>query len=133
MQNTLKTPSTSKKCSLITSTKIEPSEEEGFSGPKENWFSDADFKKQINNFEQTKSDYYFESYGTFHIHEEMIKDKVRTESYKDAIERNAESFKNKVVLDIGCGTGILSIFACQAGAKHVYGIDAADVADYVQH
>jgi hypothetical protein len=24
---------------------------------------------------------------------------------------------------VGCGTGILSMFAAQAGAKHVYGID----------
>ena len=58
----------------------------------------------------------------------MLKDQVRTLSYQKAIEGNPEDFKDKVVLDIGCGTGILSIFAARAGAKHVYAIDNAEIA-----
>lgn len=73
-------------------------------------------------------DPYFYSYSHYGIHEEMIKDKVRTESYMNAMIQNPHLFQNKTVLDIGCGTGILSIFASRAGAKHVYGIDAADIA-----
>lgn len=53
---------------------------------------------------------------------------MRTLSYQRAIEGNPEDFKDKVVLDIGCGTGILSVFAARAGAKHVYAIDNAEVA-----
>lgn len=61
----------------------------------------------------------------------MIKDSVRTNTYRRAIVENPELFKDKTVLDIGCGTGILSIFAARAGAQKVYGIDAADIADTV--
>ena len=68
---------------------------------------------------ETESDYYFDSYAQISIHEEMLKDKIRTNAYRDAILKNKHLFKNKVVLDVGCGTGILSMFAAQAGAKHV--------------
>ena len=77
-----------------------------------------------------KKDYYFNSYSTYYIHEEMLKDKVRTGAYQSAILDNSHLFQDKIVLDIGSGTGILSIFAAQAGAKHVYGIEFADIADY---
>jgi ribosomal protein L11 methylase PrmA len=41
----------------------------------------------------------------------MLKDKIRTEAYMKAIKNNPALFKDKVVLDVGSGTGILSIFA----------------------
>jgi len=75
-----------------------------------------------------ESDYYFDSYSHFSIHEEMLKDSHRTESYMNSIIRNPYLFKDKIVLDIGSGTGILSIFAARAGAKHVYAIDNASIA-----
>ena len=71
---------------------------------------------------------YFESYAHHGIHEEMLKDKVRTEAYKDFILSNSAVFKDKIVLDVGCGTGILSMFAAKAGAKLVIAVDQSDIA-----
>jgi protein arginine N-methyltransferase 1 len=90
-----------------------------------------DFKAPTNTYEQN-SDYYFDSYGHFGIHEEMLKDRVRTLAYRDAIMNNPQLFKDKIVLDVGCGTGILSIFAARAGAKHVYGVEFASIAAHAQ-
>lgn len=58
----------------------------------------------------------------------MLKDKNRTETYRRSIENNKEDFKDKIVLDIGAGTGILSMFAARAGAKHVYAVENAEIA-----
>lgn len=81
---------------------------------------------------EEEHDYYFGSYSKFGIHEEMLKDTVRTRAYQRAIEENPDDFKDKIVLDIGCGTGILSIFAARAGAKHVYAVENADIAHYAR-
>lgn len=75
------------------------------------------------------SDYYFNSYAHFSIHEEMLKDRVRTGSYCNAIMNNRHLFKDKIVLDVGSGTGILCLFAARAGAAHVYGIEYSEIVD----
>ncbi|ELR21103.1 arginine nmethyltransferase, putative [Acanthamoeba castellanii str. Neff] len=77
--------------------------------------------------EKSENDYYFNSYSHFGIHEEMLKDEVRTGKYQAAILHNAALFKDKVVLDVGCGTGILSMFCAQAGAKKVIGVDCSGI------
>jgi len=77
----------------------------------------------------TSADYYFDSYSHFGIHEEMLKDEVRTKAYMNAIEQNKHLFKDKIVLDVGCGTGILSMFAARAGAKQVFAVEYSNIAD----
>ncbi|TKA69419.1 hypothetical protein B0A49_05494, partial [Cryomyces minteri] len=57
----------------------------------------------------------------------IMKDEVRTKSYRDAIYQNRHIFKDKIVLDVGCGTSILSMFAVKAGAKHVIGVDMSTI------
>ena len=71
--------------------------------------------------------HYFTSYDHFGIHEEMLKDTSRTLSYRSAMYKNRHLFEGKVVLDVGCGTGILSMFAAKAGAKHVYSVDMSNI------
>lgn len=71
---------------------------------------------------------YFQAYSDIGIHEEMIKDHVRTSTYRAAIMQYQDSITGKVVMDVGCGTGILAIFCALAGAKRVYAIDASDIA-----
>merc|ERR1719228_160597 len=41
-------------------------------------------------------------------------------------------FKGKVVLDVGCGTGILSMFAAKAGASKVIGVDMSSIVDHAK-
>ncbi|KAL3822982.1 hypothetical protein ACHAXA_008122 [Cyclostephanos tholiformis] len=57
----------------------------------------------------------------------MLKDEVRTRTYQMAILNNRHLFEGKIVLDVGCGTGILSMFAVQAGAAHVYAVDCSSI------
>jgi protein arginine N-methyltransferase 1 len=59
----------------------------------------------------------------------MLKDEVRTLTYRNSMWHNKHLFKDKIVLDVGCGTGILSMFAAKAGAKHVYGIDMSGIVE----
>lgn len=80
--------------------------------------------KLVNDRDQD----YFESYKGNSIHREMIEDRVRTEGYRDFIEKNADLFKGKIVLDVGCGTGILSLFSARAGAKKVFAVDNSGIA-----
>jgi protein arginine N-methyltransferase 1 len=77
-------------------------------------------------------DYYFDSYSAFEVHEVMLKDTVRTNSYRMAIRDNPSLFSNAVVLDVGCGTGILSLFAASSGARKVYGVDNSAMSEYAR-
>lgn len=82
--------------------------------------------------DMTSKDYYFDSYAHFGIHEEMLKDEVRTMTYRNSMYHNTHLFKNKIVLDIGCGTGILSMFAAKAGAKRVIGIECSSIIEHAE-
>lgn len=84
------------------------------------------------NAAKEEADYYFDSYAHYGIHMEMLKDRHRTETYRNAIFMNAHMFKGKVVMDVGCGTGILSMFAARAGARRVYAIECSNIANQAE-
>lgn len=58
-------------------------------------------------------------------HLSMLLDKARMDSYRRAIDASVQL--GDVVVDIGCGTGVLTFMACEAGAKRVYAIEGGPV------
>ena len=73
--------------------------------------------------------FYFDSYAMLGIHKEMLRDTVRTEAYCHAIMHYRALFAWKTVIDVGCGTGILSLFCAWAVAKCMFAIGASSMAE----
>ena len=68
------------------------------------------------------------NYKTVRDHEPMLRDEVRCQAFRQALIETITP--ESVVLDIGAGTGILSLFAAQAGAKSVYAVERTEVARF---
>lgn len=56
--------------------------------------------------EMTSRDYYFDSYAHFGIHEEMLKDEVRTLTYRNSMYHNKHLFKVILTLLSYCSSSI---------------------------
>ena len=70
---------------------------------------------------------YFDFYGSMRAHKIMLEDMARMKAYHSAIFKNkSETIADKVVLDVGSGTGVLAVWAAKAGAKHVYAVEASN-------
>ncbi len=59
------------------------------------------------------------------FHRVLLNDSQHMKLYQKAIRQAVRP--DDVVLDAGTGTGILALFACQAGARRVYAIDRQDI------
>lgn len=80
--------------------------------------------------EETSASQYFQFYGYLSQQQNMMQDYIRTSTYQRAIHSNISDFQNKVVLDVGAGSGILSFFAAEAGARKVYAVEASNMAEH---
>jgi protein arginine N-methyltransferase 1 len=72
---------------------------------------------------------YFCSYSQIFHQKQMLSDTSRMAAYHSAILSNPDVFKDKVVMDVGTGSGILACWAAQAGARKVYAIEYTDMAN----
>ncbi|KAL2229763.1 probable histone-arginine methyltransferase 1.3 [Sesamum indicum] len=85
-----------------------------------------------DKIEASSAKMYFHYYGQLLHQQNMLQDYVRTGTYYAAVLENRVDFIDRVVVDVGAGSGILSLFAAQAGAKHVYAVEASEMADYAR-
>ncbi|CAH0476793.1 unnamed protein product [Peronospora belbahrii] len=80
--------------------------------------------------EEDDDDNPFSQYYGMLLHQQnMLQDHVRTGTYERAMISNPSDFKDKVVLDVGTGSGILAFFAIKAGARKVYAVELSNMAD----
>ena len=63
-------------------------------------------------------------------HGRMLDDDRRTHDYLEALAQAVRP--DDVVLDIGTGSGVLAVAAARAGARHVYAVEASDIAEVAE-
>lgn len=68
---------------------------------------------------------YYENFTNWQSQRGMLADTRRTEAFRKAIEKTVQ--RDGTVIDVGAGSGILSMFAARAGASKVYALEMTDV------
>ena len=70
------------------------------------------------------------NYYDINVHKLMLRDSIRCESFRRALTELV--LPDSAVLDIGAGTGLLSLFAAQAGARVVYAVERTKTAELAE-
>lgn len=75
---------------------------------------------------------YFCTYAFLYHQKDMLSDRVRMDAYFNSVFQNKHHFIGKTVLDVGTGSGILAIWAAQAGARKVYAVEATKMCEHAR-
>ncbi|MFA9565089.1 MAG: 50S ribosomal protein L11 methyltransferase [Acidimicrobiales bacterium] len=73
----------------------------------------------------------WDTMDTLDYHQSMILDRNRVRAFRDAVDHHVHP--GDVVLDLGCGIGLLACLAAQAGARQVYAIEEGPIAEVALH
>ena len=88
--------------------------------------SETDYASHHIENHEWQDEEYFGDYGKLKLHLEMLNDKSRTLAYRKAINSHLDVFAGKTILDVGCGTGILSLFCARdTHANKVYAVEGS--------
>jgi len=80
------------------------------------WFKTNPYLRRL--YYDVASDHH---YGDFRVHESMLADKVRNDTYYKAILKYVR--EGDAVIDLGAGSGLLSFFAALKNPRKVYAIE----------
>ncbi len=86
---------------------------------------DEQLEAEDDGVDGWENDAFFSQYEAFSLHRELLADRRRNAAYRGAITALC---RDKVVLDVGTGTGFLSFLAAQAQAQRVYSCERSDMA-----
>lgn len=71
-----------------------------------------------------------EQFETIGAHEKMLADSTRMDAYAAGISRAIQP--GDVVVDLGCGTGILSMLAAKRNPKRIYAVDHSSIVELAE-
>jgi protein arginine N-methyltransferase 1 len=75
-------------------------------------------------------DFYFDSFAHYTAHEDLLNDEVRTKAWQTAIDSNPSLFRNKVVVDAGCGLCLFTMMLLKHNPSVCYGIEKSTIFPY---